>query len=178
MNNNSLKPFIKFMAIVLGGLFLIMFIYEVNSVQKRSCAAPGCKDQPIYGSDYCYQHRVNDENYEVESDSQESKTTALEEATTDSYYEVDSIVQIAVMIIVHQTIATVIQVVTQTAVHQVVHIVIVHQAVHIRAILLVVLQRRNIAIHTSLMTMDMKMVIWMMIMTMTDIIVIQIMQME
>ena len=31
MNNNSLKPFIKFMAIVLGGLFLIMFIYEVNS---------------------------------------------------------------------------------------------------------------------------------------------------
>ena len=90
MNNNSLKPFIKFMAIVLGGLFLIMFIYEVNSEQKRSCAAPGCKDQPIYGSDYCYQHRVNDENYEVESDSQESKTTALEEATTDSYYEVDS----------------------------------------------------------------------------------------
>ena len=54
MNNNSLKPFIKFMAIVLGGLFLIMFIYEVNSEQKRSCAAPGCKDQPIYGSDYCY----------------------------------------------------------------------------------------------------------------------------
>ena len=89
MNNNSLKPFIKFMAIVLGGLFLIMFIYEVNSEQKRSCAAPGCKDQPIY-SDYCYQHRVNDENYEVESDSQESETTALEEATTDSYYEVDS----------------------------------------------------------------------------------------
>ena len=89
MNNNSLKPFIKFMAIVLGGLFLIIFIYEVNSEQKRSCAAPGCKDQPIYGSDYCYQHRVNDENYEVESDSQESKTTALEEATTDSYYEVD-----------------------------------------------------------------------------------------
>lgn len=89
MNNNSLKPFIKFMVIVLGGLFLIMFIYEVNSEQKRSCAAPGCKDQPIYGSDYCYHHRVNDENYEVESDSQESKTTALEEATTDSYYEVD-----------------------------------------------------------------------------------------
>ena len=90
MNNNSLKPFIKFMVIVLGGLFLIMFIYEVNSEQKRSCAAPRCKEQPIYGSGYCYQHRVNDENYEAESDSQESKTTALEEATTDSYYEVDS----------------------------------------------------------------------------------------
>ncbi len=26
MSSNSLKPFIKFMAIVLGGLFLIMFI--------------------------------------------------------------------------------------------------------------------------------------------------------
>lgn len=47
MNNNSLKPFIKFMAIVLGGLFLIIFIYEVNSEQKRSCAAPGCKEQPF-----------------------------------------------------------------------------------------------------------------------------------
>ena len=82
------------------------------------------------------------------------------------------------MIIVHQTIATVIEVVSQPAVHHGVHILIVHQAVHIRAILLVVLQRRNIAIHTSLMTMDMKMFIWMMIMTMTDIIVIQIMQME
>ena len=60
-------------------------------------------------------------------------------------------IQTAVMIIVHHKIATVIQ---------------------------VVLQRRNIAIHTSLMMMDMKMFIWMMIMTMTDIIVIQIMQME
>lgn len=49
MSSNSLKPFIKFMAIVLGGLFLIMFIYELNSEQKRICAAPGCKDQPIYG---------------------------------------------------------------------------------------------------------------------------------
>ena len=47
MSSNSLKPFIKFMAIVLGGLFLIMFIYELNSEQKRTCAAPGCKDQPI-----------------------------------------------------------------------------------------------------------------------------------
>lgn len=87
MSSNSLKPFIKFMAIVLGGLFLIMFIYELNSEQKRTCVAPGCKDQPIYGSDYCYQHRVNDENYETETDSQENETTVLEEATTDSYYE-------------------------------------------------------------------------------------------
>lgn len=90
MSSNSLKPFIKFMAIVLGGLFLIMFIYELNSEQKRICAAPGCKDQPIYGSDYCYQHRVNDENYETETDSQENETTVLEEATTDSYSEDDS----------------------------------------------------------------------------------------
>ena len=60
-----------------------------------------------------------------------------------------------------------------------VHIVTIHKVViHIKVILQVVLQRRNIAIHTSLMTMDMKMFIWMMIMTMTDIIVIQIMQME
>ena len=85
MSSNSLKPFIKFMAIVLGGLFLIMFIYELNSEQKRTCVAPGCKDQPIYGSDYCYQHRVNDENYETETDSQENETTVLEEATTGSY---------------------------------------------------------------------------------------------
>lgn len=90
MSSNSLKPFIKFMAIVLGVFFLIMFIYELNSEQKRSCEAPGCKDQPIYGSDYCYQHRVNDENYETETDSQENETTVLEEATTDSYYEDDS----------------------------------------------------------------------------------------
>lgn len=175
MKNNSLKPFIKFMAIVLGGLFLIMFIYEVNSEQKRSCAAPGCKDQPIYGSDYCYQHRVNDENYEVESDSQESKTTALDEATTDSNTKQIIIIQITVMIIVHQTIATVIQVVTQTVVHQMAHIVTAHQ---VKVILQEVHQRRSTATHTSLMTMDMKMFIWMMIMTMTDIIVIQIMQME
>ena len=90
MSSNSLKPFIKFMAIVLGGFFLIMFIYELNSEQKRSCEAPGCKDQPIYGSDYCYKHRVNDKNYETETDSQESETTVLEEATTDSYSEDDS----------------------------------------------------------------------------------------
>ena len=34
MSSNSLKPFIKFMAIVLGGLFLIMFIYELNTAMK------------------------------------------------------------------------------------------------------------------------------------------------
>ena len=83
------------------------------------------------------------------------------------------------MIIVHQTIATVIQVVTQTVVHQMVHIVTVHQVViHIKVILQVVLQRRSTATHISLMMMDMKMFIWMMITTMTDIIVIRIMQME
>ena len=54
-----------------------MFIYELNSEQKRTCATPGCKDQPIYGSDYCYQHRVNDENYETETDSQENETTVF-----------------------------------------------------------------------------------------------------
>ena len=79
------------------------------------------------------------------------------------------------MIIVHQTIATVIQVVTQTVVHQMAHIVTAHQ---VKVILQEVHQRRSTATHTSLMTMDMKMFIWMMIMTMTDIIVIQIMQME
>mgnify|MGYP007081863770 CR=1 FL=1 len=36
MNNNSLKPFIKFMAIVLGGLFLIMLIYEVTVNRKEA----------------------------------------------------------------------------------------------------------------------------------------------
>ena len=83
------------------------------------------------------------------------------------------------MIIVHQTITTVIQAVTQIVVHQVAHIVTAHQAViHIRSIHQAVLQRRSIVIHTSLMMMDMKIFIWMMITTMTDIIVIRIMQME
>ena len=165
MSSNSLKPFIKFMAIVLGVFFLIMFIYELNSEQKRSCEAPGCKDQPIYGSDYCYKHRANDENYETETDSQESETTVLEE----------TMIQTAVMIIVHQTITTVIQAVTQIVVYQVAHIVTAHQ---VKVILQEVHQRRSTATHISLMMMDMKMFIWMMITTMTDIIVIRIMQME
>lgn len=84
-------------------------------------------------------------------------------------------IQTAVMIIVHQTITTVIQAVTQIVVHQVAHIVTAHQ---VKVILQEVHQRRSTATHISLMMMDMKMFIWMMITTMTDIIVIRIMQME
>ena len=84
-------------------------------------------------------------------------------------------IQTAVMIIVHQTITTVIQAVTQIVVHQVAHIVTAHQ---VKVILQEVHQRRSTATHISLMMMDMKMFIWMMITTMIDIIVIRIMQME
>lgn len=84
-------------------------------------------------------------------------------------------IQTAVMIIVHQTITTVIQAVTQIVVHQVAHIVTAHQ---VKVILQEVHQRRSTATHISLMMMDMKMFIWMMITTMTDIIEIRIMQME
>ena len=84
-------------------------------------------------------------------------------------------IQTAVMIIVHQTITTVIKAVTQIVVHQVAHIVTAHQ---VKVILQEVHQRRSTATHISLMMMDMKMFIWMMITTMIDIIVIRIMQME
>ena len=76
-------------------------------------------------------------------------------------------IQTAVMIIVHQTITTVIQAVTQIVVHQVAHIVTAHQ---VKVILQEVHQRRSTATHISLMMMDMKMFIWMMITTMIDII--------
>lgn len=132
------------MAIVLGGLFLIMFIYEVNSEQKEAVLHRDVRISQFMVATIVTSIGLMMKIMKLNQTVRRARLLLQKRQLQIVITKWILIVQIAVMIIVHQTIATVIQVVTQTAVHQVVHIVIVHQAVHIRAILLVDSSKKKI----------------------------------